>query len=120
MPMSTILSSSILEERMLEETLNTFSNGGQSEVSVAQGVILIDGWLQSLRGDGGISQVVNRLAALRGQLQELQPDPAQLRETLVELADLSAEAAQAPTAEGTWTGGLYQLSLILRHFSEKF
>jgi hypothetical protein len=115
-----MLSANILEERMLEDTLDTFANGSQSEVSVAQGIMLIDGWLQSLRGDGGISRVVNRLAALRAQLQEARPDPAQLRETLTELADLAAEIAQEPSSEGTWTGGLQRFSVILRHFAQTF
>lgn len=114
-----MLSGTILEERMLEDTLETFSDGGQSDVSAAQGLMLIDGWLQSLRGDGGISQVVNRLATLRMQLQEISPNPAQLRESLTELADLTSEIAHEPNAEGHWTGGLQQLSLILRHFGEK-
>jgi hypothetical protein len=112
--------SNILEERMLEETLAAFGEGSPTTLSAGQGIALIDGWLQSLRGDGGVSHAVNKMASLRTQLLTDQPDIGIIRQLLTELADHAAEVAQGPTAEGTWTGGLQRLSVLLRNFSSQF
>ncbi len=111
------MGSNILEERMLEDTLTTFRDGNQSGVSPAQGVMLIDGWLQALQGDANLEQLEFRLNELRTELQAAQPNGGQVRQLMEILADLAQQSAEAPNAEGTWTGGLESLSKILRNFS---
>ena len=113
------MGSNILEERMLEDTLATFRDGNQSGVSPAQGVMLIDGWLQALQGDTTLNQLEGQLTALRTELQAAQPNGQQIRHLMEGLADQAQQVAEGPNAEGTWTGGLESLSKILRNFSSK-
>jgi hypothetical protein len=108
------MGSNILEERMLEDTLATFRSG--DEVSSAQGVMLIDGWLQALEGDSNLNQLEGQLNELRAALQVAQPDGPHIRQLMTGLADQTQAIAEGPNAEGTWTGGLESLSKILRHF----
>ena len=111
------MGTNILEERMLEDTLTTFQNG--DEVSAAQGVMLIDGWLQALQGDPNQNQLESQLTELRAELQSGQPNSEHIRNLLESLANQAQQAAEGLTAEGTWTGGLESLSKILRGFSSK-
>lgn len=104
---------------MLEDTLTTFRDGNQSGVSPAQGVMLIDGWLQALQGDANLGQLEGQLNALRAELQVAQPNSQQIRLLMESLADQAQQVAEGPNAEGTWTGGLESLSKILRNFGSK-
>ncbi|MFD2571078.1 hypothetical protein ACFSUS_10565 [Spirosoma soli] len=113
------MGSNILEERMLEDTLGLFRDGNQSGVSPAQGVMLIDGWLQSLQGEPNLSQLESHLNELRAELQAAQPNSQHIRQVMMSLADQAEQAAQGPTAEGTWTGGMISLSKVLRNFASK-
>jgi type II secretory pathway component PulF len=111
------MGTNILEERMLEDTLTTFQKG--DEVSVAQGVMLIDGWLQALQGDANQNQLGSQLTELRVELQSGQPNSEHIRKLLESLANQAQQAAERLTAEGTWTGGLESLSKILRNLGSK-
>lgn len=113
------MGSNILEERMLEDTLSLFRDGNQSGVSPAQGVMLIDGWLQALEGDSALDSLEGQLNELRRELQAAQPNSQRIRELMMNLADTAQQAAEGPNAEGTWTGGLVSLSKILRNFGSK-
>ena len=113
------MGTNILEERMLEDTLTTFRDGNQSGVSPAQGVMLIDGWLQALQGDPNLDQLEGQLNELRSELQVAQPNSQNIRHLMESLADQAQQAAEGPNAEGTWTGGLESLSKILRNFGSK-
>jgi len=110
------MGSTILEERMLEDTLTTFGNGDGSGVSPAQGVMLIDGWLQALQGNTNLDPLESQLNELRTELQVAQPNSQRIRQLMESLADQAQQAAEGPTAEGTWTGGLERLSSLLRNF----
>ncbi|SOD94695.1 hypothetical protein [Spirosoma fluviale] len=114
-----MLGSNILEEGMLNDTLKAFrdNNDSQSPISATQGVMLLDGWLQALEGDSNIDQLKSTLNELRAALQASQPDESYVRQLLGSLADQAQVIAEAPTSEGTWTGGLVSLSKILRKFS---
>lgn len=101
---------------MLEDTLLLFQGGKATDLSAAQGVNLIDGWLMALQGDPNIGQVEEQLGQLRDALQDSQPDAATIKSLLLSLADQTQTAAEGPNAEGTWTGKLESLSKILRHF----
>ena len=111
------MGTNILEERMLEDTLGTFRDSNQTGVSAAQGVMLIDGWLQALQGDPNLDDLDAQLNELRTELQAAQPDGQHVRQLLINLADKAQEVAEGPNAEGTWTGGLESLSKILRTFA---
>lgn len=104
---------------MLNDTLKAFrdNNDSQSPVSATQGVMLLDGWLQALEGDSNIDQLKGTLNELRTALQASQPDEPYVRQLMGSLADQAQTIAEAPTSEGTWTGGLVSLSKILRRFS---
>ena len=110
-----MLGSNKLEESMLGDTLSLFRGTDPADISAAQGIMLIDGWLQALDGDPNIDRVKDQLNELRTVLQSPQPDEQHLRTLLISLADTSQEVAEGPTSEGTWTGGLESLSKILRN-----
>ncbi|UHG92201.1 hypothetical protein [Spirosoma oryzicola] len=114
-----MMGSNILEERMLQDTLGVFRDDSQSSVTPAQGVMLIDGWLQALQGDPNLEQLEAELTELRNELQSGQPNEQRVRELMLSLADKTQAIAEGPNAEGTWTGGLESLSKILRNFSNK-
>lgn len=101
---------------MLEDTLLLFQGGKATDLTAAQGVNLIDGWLMALQSDMNIGQVGEQLGQLRDELQSPQPDEATVKSLLRSLADETQAAAEGPNAEGTWTGKLESLSKILRHF----
>ena len=107
------------EEHMLDDTLTTFRDSPQYTISPTQGITLIDGWLQALKGDSNIDQLTGQLGELHTALQADQPDEQYIRDLLISLADKSQQIAEEPTSEGTWTGGLESLSKILRTFGSK-
>ncbi|GAB2518842.1 hypothetical protein [Spirosoma aerophilum] len=112
-----MLGSNILEEGMLNDTLTAFRDNNQAPISATQGVMLLDGWLQALDGDSNIDQLKGSLNELRTALQASQPDESYVRQLMGSLADQAQEIAEGPTSEGTWTGGLESLSVILRNLS---
>lgn len=114
-----MLGSNRLEESMLNDTLDLFRNTNQADISAAQGIMLIDGWLQALQGDPNIDQLKGQLNELRTELQAAQPNEPYIRELLSSLADKTQAVAEDANSEGTWTGGLESLSKILRNFSHK-
>lgn len=113
------MGSNILEERMLEDTLTTFRDRHEEGVTPAQGVMLIDGWLQALQSDPNLGQLQSQLNELRTELQAAQPNGQRIRLLMEGLADQAQQTAEGPNAQGTWTGGLESLSIILRGFSSK-
>lgn len=114
-----MLGSNQLEEGMLNDTLTTFRNNNLEAISPAQGVMLIDGWLQALDGDPNLDQLKGQLNELRTALQAAQPDESYIRDLLTGLADNAQAVAEDPNSEGTWTGGLESLSKILRNLGSK-
>lgn len=106
--------SNLLEESMLTDTLSAFRGTSQLAISPAQGITLIDGWLQALQGDPNLDQLKGLLNELRTALQAAQPDESYVRNLLGGLADKAQEIAEDTNSEGTWTGGLESLSKILR------
>ncbi|MCY7358888.1 MAG: hypothetical protein LH609_15805 [Rudanella sp.] len=113
------MGTNILEQRMLEDTLETFQADDYSSVTPAQGVMLIDGWLQALENDPHLESVQTALNQLRKQLNSPTPDRSEVKSLLALLADQAQEIAQGPSAEGQWTGGLQSMGVILREFSNQ-
>lgn len=116
---SNNMGTNILEERMLEDSLSVFRNNGTEAVTPAQGVMLIDGWLQALQGDPNVDPMRQQMTELRTELQSTAPNSQRIKLLMSELADHAQKTAEAPTSEGTWTGGLESLSKLLRHFASE-
>ena len=107
---------------MIDDTLTTFKEGAQSDVSPAQGVMLIDGWLQALDQDPNLDQLKHDLTTLRQHLNgadEQQLDKTIIRNLLNSLADQTEKLVQGPSAQGQWTGRLESMALILRNFGNR-
>ena len=102
---------------MLDQTLGAF-RGDLSVLPQPQaGTTLIDGWLDALPGNVGVEGLEANLTRLRDLLSDTQPDPAQLKQLLHNLATDAATHAEAPTAEGPWTGKLESLSVVLKNIA---
>lgn len=106
------------EQHMLDQTLGAFRGDLSTLPQPQAGKDLIDGWLQALPGNVGVEGVEANLISLRTLLENGQPDPAQLRQLLHKLATDAATHAEAPTSEGTWTGKLERLSILLKNTAE--
>jgi flagellar hook-associated protein FlgK len=113
------MGTNILEQRMIEDTLDFFQGNDGLEVSPAQGVMLIDGWLQALERDANVDAIRDGLHQLREELNHPTPDPATVKTLLDQLADAAEDMAQGPNAEGMWTGRLQSMSELLRNFSNQ-
>lgn len=113
------MGTNILEQRMLEDTLETFQTDAYSSVTPEQGVMLIDGWLQALENDPDVEAVQAALTQLRGYLNHPTPDREEVKSLLILLANQVHETAQGPSVEGQWTGSLQSMCVILRDFSNK-
>lgn len=104
---------------MLEDSLAVFRNNEQETVTPAQGVMLIDGWLQALQGDPNLDPMRQQMTELRDELQSATPNSQRIKLLLNELANHAQQTAEAPSSEGTWTGGLESFSKLLRHFASE-
>ncbi len=102
---------------MLEDTLATFSGHNYSDISSAQGVMLVDGWLQALAGDPNLGAIKGGLTELHEKLNNPQINAAHIQNLLLSLADHTEAVATGPNAEGTWTGKLESVSKLLRKLS---
>ena len=112
------MGTNILEERMLEDSLAVFRGNDTEAVTPAQGIMLIDGWLQALQGDPNLDPMRQQMTELRTELQSTSPNSQRIKLLLNELADRTQQTAEAPTSEGTWTGGLESFSKLLRSFGD--
>ena len=86
---------------MLEDSLAVFRNNDVETVTPAQGVMLIDGWLQALQGDPNLEPMRQQMTELRAELQSPTPNSQRIKLLLNELANHAQQAAEAPTSEGT-------------------
>lgn len=102
---------------MLEDTLTTFRGHDYSDISPAQGIMLVDGWLQALAGDPNLAAIKGGLTELHEELNDSHINPARVQNLLLNLADHTEAVASGPTAEGTWTGKLESISKLLRKLS---
>ncbi len=114
---SNSMGTNILEERMLEDSLAVFRNNEHETVTPAQGVMLIDGWLQALQGDPNLDPMRGQMIELRDELQATTPNSQRIKLLMNELAGHAQQTAEAPTSEGTWTGGMESFSKLLRSFA---
>ncbi len=104
---------------MLEDSLAVFRNDEVEAVTPAQGIMLIDGWLQALQGDPNLDQMRQQMTEMHAELLLSTPNSQRIKLLLNELANHAQQTAEAPTSEGTWTGGLENFSTLLRSFASK-
>jgi hypothetical protein len=110
-----------LEQRMLTDTLGAFGEGSAVVISPGQGVLLIEGWLNALRGDVGAERIRAELETLRDNLASGNPDGNLIRHLLLSMASHTAALAGEPSVAGGQTDDqLQQLANALRNFSSQF
>ena len=110
----------ILEQRMLEDTLETFQTDDYPSVTPAQGVMLIDGWLQALENDLNVEAMQTALNTLREQLNSPAPDRNEVKNSLIQLADQIQDSVRGLSPEHQLTDSLQRMGVILRDFSNSF
>ena len=103
------------EQQMLDMTLGTFRGDLSVLPDVQAGQTLINGWLDALRGDANVQVGEEKLMQLQSLLQSDQPDRNEIRDVLGTLSTEAKRHAEAPTSEGTWTGKLESLSILLNN-----
>ena len=110
-----------LEQRMLADTLGAFGEGSAVVISPDQGVLLIEGWLNALRGDVGAERIRAELETLRDNLASGNPDGNLIRHLLLSMASHTSVLAGEPSVTGAQTDNqLRQLANALRNFSSQF
>ncbi len=110
-----------LEQRMLTDTLGAFGAGTTPAVAPEHGILLIEGWLNALRGDVGAERVRAELETLRDNLTSGKPDGNLIRHLLLSMANHTTTLAGEPSvADGTTADQLRQLAGVLRNFSDQF
>lgn len=110
-----------LEQRMLADTLGAFGDDSGVVVSPERGILLIEGWLNALRGDVGAERVRAELETLRDNLASGNPDGNMIQHLLLSMASHTATLAGEPSAaDGHTPDQLRQLASALRNFSSQF
>lgn len=110
-----------LEQRMLADTLGAFGEGSAVVISPDQGILLIEGWLNALRGDVGTERIRAELETLRDNLASGNPDGNMIRHLLLGMASHTATLAGEPSVnDGQMPDQLRQLANALRNFSSQF
>lgn len=110
-----------LEQRMLTDTLGAFGEGSTTVVVPDRGILLIEGWLNALRGDVGAERIRAELETLRDNLASGSPDGNMIRHLLLSMASHTSTLAGEPSvANGQMASQLRQLADALRNFSSQF
>lgn len=109
-----------LEHRMLTDTLGAFSEGSATVLSADRGMLLLEGWLNALRGDVGTERISAELTALRDDLKTGQPDPDKIRHLLLSMASHTSALSHEPAVDSATSTQLGQLANALRNFSSQF
>ena len=106
---------------MLADTLGAFGEGSAVVISPDQGVLLIEGWLNALRGDVGAERIRAELETMRDNLASGNPDGNLIRHLLLSMASHTSVLAGEPSVTGAQTDNqLRQLANALRNFSSQF
>lgn len=109
-----------LEQRMLTDTLGAFGDGSSSVISPERGILLIEGWLNALRGDVGTERIKAELETLRDDLASGEPDGNMIRHLLLSMASHTEILASEPSVNSEQADQLRQLADVLRNFSSQF
>ena len=106
---------------MLTDTLGAFGEGSAVVITPDRGLLLIEGWLNALRGDVGAERVRAELETLRDSLASGHPDGNMIRHLLLSMASHTSTLAGEPSvADGQMESQLRQLANALRNFSSQF
>ncbi len=109
-----------LEQRMLADTLGAFEEGNAVAISPERGVLLVEGWLNALRGDVGTERIRGELETLRATLVSNEPDGNLIRHLLLSMARHTLVLAGEPSvADGQMPNQLRQLASSLHDFSSQ-
>ncbi len=91
--------------------------GTDGTAAPLDGAKLIDGWLKVIDGHTGTETVKGRLEELRGQLRLANPDPFQVQDLLMDIADHTSQMSQGRNISGDLAGQLENLATSLRLFA---
>ena len=106
---------------MLADTLGAFGEGSAAIISPERGILLVEGWLNALRGDVGTERIRAELETLRDDLASGTPDGNMIRHLLLSMASHTATLAGEPSVnDGQTDDKLRQLANTLRNFSSQF
>lgn len=105
---------------MLTDTLGAFGDGSSLVISPERGILLIEGWLNALRGDVGAERIRTELETLRDDLASGEPDGNMIRHLLLSMASHTAVLAGEPSVNDGQADQLRQLANVLRNFSSQF
>ncbi|QHV94520.1 hypothetical protein [Spirosoma endbachense] len=108
-----------LEHRMLTDTLGAFGEGITTILSAERGILLLEGWLNALRGDVGAERILAELGELRDHLKSEQYDSDKIRHLLLSLASHTTALSHEPSVDQVTAGQLKQLVNALRNFSSQ-
>ncbi len=112
--------STTFEHRMLTDTLGAFGEGSATTLSPDQGILLLEGWLNALRGDIGAERILAEMGALRDHLRSGQLNGDTIRHLLLSMASHTSALSHEPSADGSTPAQLQQLVNALRNFSSQF
>jgi hypothetical protein len=109
-----------LEHRMLTDTLGAFGEGSTATISPDQGILLLEGWLNALRGDVGAERIVSEAGQLRDHLASGNLDNNVIRQLLINMASHTLALSHEPKIDSSTAQQLKQLATALRNFSSQF
>ena len=108
------MASHALDHRLFNQT-EALTDANDSVVnSGPKRVELIDGWLKVIDGHPNAEIVAGKLNELRDQLKLNQPDPDQVKDLLLTLADHTSQLAQGSNTPVALAGELENLATSLR------
>lgn len=111
------MASHALDQRLFEQTTEGLSS--VSTASPTDGVQLINGWLKVIEGNASAAIIEDRLKELRGQLQFAQPDPNQIRDLLLAVADHTSQLTQGRNIQQQTGRKLEDVATSLRLFADQ-
>lgn len=105
---------------MLTDTLGAFGEGSATQLSPERGILLLEGWLNALRGDVGAERIVAEIGALRDLLKTEHPDAEKIQHLMLSMASHTSAISHEPSVDGRTATQLRQLAVVLRNFSSQF
>ncbi|GAB3542478.1 hypothetical protein [Spirosoma fluminis] len=109
-----------LEHRMLTDTLGAFGDGSTTTLSPERGLLLLEGWLNALRGDVGAERILSEVGQLRDHLASGNIDTDVIRQLLINMASHTLAISHEPVVDVNTAHQLEQLANALRNFSSQF
>ena len=107
------------EHRMLNDTLGAFGEGSATIMSAEQGILLLEGWLNALRGDVGAERILAEVEMLRNHLKTGIFDVEKIRHLLLSMASHTLTLSHEPAVDEVTEKQLKQLANALRNFSSQ-